>query len=62
MSILPKYVMLRSEFSSNLVVLKTSDLTPSYISKYSPFSVSGVSPESSSITYLSSFNILYIFL
>ena len=63
MSILPKYVVLRSEFSSNLVVLKTSDSTPSYMSNYSLFNLSGLSPKSNSNTCLSSpFNISYIFL
>ena len=31
----PKYVVLKSEFSSNLVVSTISDLTPLYLSNYS---------------------------
>ena len=63
MFILPKYVVLKSEFSSNVVVLNTSYLTPSYMSKYSPLYLSGVSPKSISNTCLSfSFNLSYIFL
>ena len=40
MSLQPKDVVLRLEFSSNVVVLNTSDLTPSYMSKYSPHNLS----------------------
>ena len=62
MSILPKYIVLKSEFSPNFMVYNTYDLTPSYISKYSPFNLSEVSPTSSSVTCLSSsFNLSYIF-
>ena len=39
----PKNVVLKSEFSSNLVVLNIFDCIPLYISKYCPFSFSGVS-------------------
>ena len=31
----PKQVVLKSEFSSNLVVFNISDVIPSYLSKYS---------------------------
>ena len=44
----PKYVLLRSEFSLNLVVLDISDCIPSYTSKYSSFNISGVGPKSNS--------------
>ena len=36
-SILTNYVVLKSEFPSNLVVLITSEWMPSCMSKYSPF-------------------------
>ena len=45
----PKYVVLRSEFSSNLIVLNISDCIPSYMSKYSSFNISSVGPNSNSI-------------
>ena len=35
LSAFSKYVVLRSEFSTNLVVLNISDYIPSYTSKYS---------------------------
>ena len=38
----PRYVVLRSEFSSNLVVLNVSDCIPSYTSKNSSLNMSGV--------------------
>ena len=41
--IFPKYVVLKSDLSSNLVVSTISDLTPSYISKYSSFDLSQLS-------------------
>ena len=63
MSILPKYVVLRSELSSNLVALNTSNLTPSCMSKYSPLNLSGLLPKTNSNACLSSSPILsYIFL
>ena len=37
-----KYVVLRSEFLSNPVVLNISDCMPSYTSKYSSLYMSGV--------------------
>ena len=40
MSILPKYVVLKSVLSSNLVACDTSVYMPSYLSKYSSFSLS----------------------
>ena len=42
LSAFPKYVVLKSEFSSNLVVLNISNYIPSYTSKYSSFNKSGV--------------------
>ena len=60
MSILPKEIVLRPDY---LVVLNTSDLTPPYISKYSPFNLLSVSPKSITIACLfSSFSLSYIFL
>ena len=41
--VFPKYVVLKSEFSSNLVVFNISDLIPSYLSKYSSFDLSATS-------------------
>ena len=38
----PKYVVLKSEFSSTLVVFAISDWTPSYTSRYSSFNTSSV--------------------
>ena len=51
----PKYVVLRSEISSNLVVFHISNCIHSYTSKYSSFNISDVGPNSNSITSLSSF-------
>ena len=59
-----KYVVLTSEFLSNLVVFNISDCIPSYTSKYSSFNISGVGPKSNSIKSLSSFIprfLLYLF-
>ena len=42
LSTFPKYVVLRSEFSSNLVVLNISNCIPSYTSNYSSLNMSGV--------------------
>ena len=53
MSTLPKYVVLKSEFSSNLVVLNISGWNPSYTSKYPPFHCCGVSPKFNSNICLS---------
>ena len=52
-STFPTYVVLQSEFSSNLVVLNMSDYIPLYMSRYSLFNFSGVSPKSNSKTSLS---------
>ena len=38
-----KYIVLKSEFSSNLVVFNIYDLIPSYLSKNSPFDLSEIS-------------------
>ena len=54
LSVFPKYVVLRFELSSDLVVLNISDCMPSYTSKYSSFSMSGVWPKSNSNISLSS--------
>ena len=48
LSTFPKYVVLKSEFSSNLMVLNISDCIPLYTSKYSSFNLSGVSLKSNS--------------
>ena len=40
----PKYVVLKSEFLSNLVVFTISDWILSYMSRYSSFNISGVGP------------------
>ena len=50
----PKYVVLRSEFSSNPVVFNISDCIPWYTSKYSFLNISD-GPKSDSIISLSSF-------
>ena len=50
----PKYVLLRSEFSSNLVVFNISDCIPLYTSKYSSPNMSCVGPKSNSYLSLSS--------
>ena len=42
LSTFSKYVVLKSEFSQNLVVLNISDYMPSYTSKYSSFNLSGL--------------------
>ena len=47
-STLPKYVVLKSEFSLNLVVLNISYWIPSYTSKYSCINFHDVSPKSDS--------------
>ena len=38
----PKYVVLKSEFSTNLVVLTISDWIPLYTPRYSSFNTFGV--------------------
>ena len=54
-STLPKYVVHNSEFSSNLAAVKICDWIPLYISKYSSYNFSGMSPKSNSNICLSSF-------
>ena len=53
----PRYVVLKSEFSSDLVVLTISDWIPLYTSKYASFNIFGVGPKSTSII---SFFLFYI--
>ena len=60
----PKYVVLTSEFSSNLVVFNISDQIPSYTSKYSSFNRFSVRPKSNyslSLSSLISKLFLYLF-
>ena len=53
----PRYIVLRSEFSSNLEVFGISDWIPLYTSKYFSFKIFGVGPKSNSIISLSPFSI-----
>ena len=50
----PKYVVLRSEFSSNLVIFNIFDCIPLYMSKYFSFNIFGVWPKSNYFISLSS--------
>ena len=54
LSAFPKYMVLRSEFPSNLVVLDISHCIPSYTSKYSSLSMPGVGTKSDSNIFLPS--------
>ena len=51
----PKYVVLKSEFSLNLVVFTISDWIPSYALRYSSYDTSGIGPKSISTIPFSSF-------
>ena len=62
LSDLPKYIVLRSKFSSNLVVLTTSNWIPSYTSRYSFFNTSGVTLKSSSTMSSFSFVLIFVFI
>ena len=53
LSTLPRYVVLRSEFSSNLVALTVSNWIPSYTSRYSSHNLSVVLPKSNSLNTFS---------
>ena len=50
----PKYVVLRSKFSTNLVMFTISEWIPSYTSRYSSLNTFGVGPKSTSMTFSSS--------
>ena len=50
----PKYVVLKSEFSSNLVVFAIYEWILSYMLRYSSFNIPGVGPEPTSTIYFSS--------
>ena len=54
LSDIPKYVVLKSEFISNLVVFTISDWISSSTSRYSSFNIPGVGPKSTSILSFSS--------